>query len=58
MVLANQGFFTKMWFLERYALAAHPAVVVLLAGALVPHDPFGRFRGISLAGSLAVAANA
>ncbi|MFK7986359.1 MAG: ArnT family glycosyltransferase [Sandaracinaceae bacterium] len=34
--LANQGFFTQMWFLERYALAAHPGLMVLLAGLLVP----------------------
>ena len=34
--LANQGFFTQMWFLERYALTAHPGLAVLLGGLLVP----------------------
>lgn len=50
LFLAYQVFFTKMWFLERYALAAHPAVTILLAGALVPGDLRAAPRWITMAG--------
>ncbi len=33
---ANLVFFTKMFFLERYVLPAHPGLLVLAAGALFP----------------------
>lgn len=35
LVLANFVFFSKMFWLERYALPAHPGIVVLLSGALL-----------------------
>lgn len=46
---ANLGFFTKMFFLERYALPAHPGLLVLAAGALLPADATGRRRVPALA---------
>ncbi len=35
VVLQNAVFFTKMFWLERYALPAHPCVLVLVGGALL-----------------------
>ncbi|MEM9071702.1 MAG: glycosyltransferase family 39 protein [Myxococcota bacterium] len=35
LVLANFVFFSKMFWLERYALPAHPGIVVLLGAALL-----------------------
>lgn len=34
LVLFNAAFFTKMFWLERYALPAHPGLLVVLCGAL------------------------
>lgn len=36
VTLANLGFFTKMFFLERYALPAHPGVLIVIAALLCP----------------------
>ncbi len=36
LALANLVFFTKMFFLERYALPAHPGITLVVAGVLVP----------------------
>ena len=52
LVLGNALFFTKMFWLERYALPAHPGVLVLVAGALVGR---GRRLAPGLARSLALA---
>lgn len=35
LVLANAVFFTKMFWLERYALPAHPGLLVVIAGVLL-----------------------
>lgn len=55
--LANQVFFTKMWFLERYALPAHPCLTVLLAGALLPRV-WEEAKAYAAVGLVAVAATA
>jgi hypothetical protein len=34
IALANVGFFTQMFYLERYVLPAHPGLLVLIAGML------------------------
>ncbi len=39
LVLANFVFFSKMFWLERYALPAHPGLLVLAAGALFASMP-------------------
>lgn len=52
LVLGNALFFTKMFWLERYALPAHPGVLVLVAGALAGS---GRRVAPRLAPSLAIA---
>ncbi len=52
LVLGNALFFTKMFWLERYALPVHPGLLVLVAGALVGS---GRRVAPRLAPSLALA---
>lgn len=47
LCLANVVFFTKMFFLERYALMAHPGIAVLLAGALVTGARVPRAVGLA-----------
>lgn len=44
LVLFNAIFFTKMFWLERYALPAHPGLLVVICGAL--------FAGVSRLGAL------
>ncbi len=39
LVVENAVFFTKMFWLERYALPAHPGVLVLASGALIAGLP-------------------
>lgn len=48
---ANLVFFTKMFFLERYVLPAHPGLLVLAAGALVPAGA----RSVARLGAIGVA---
>lgn len=56
VIVANQVFFTKMWFLDRYALAAHPPFAVLIALALLPESTAS--RRVLLAGALPIAVSA
>jgi len=53
LVLGNFVFFTKMFWLERYALPAHPGVAVLLAAALL-RGPSPRLGTAALGLSLGV----
>lgn len=46
LVVVNAAFFTKMFWLERYALPAHPGLMVLVCGVLlgpVSREVFPRF---------------
>lgn len=54
VVAANVVFYTRGWFLERYALPAHAALVALLASAFNTQAP-GRGRRAALAAVTAAA---
>ena len=55
--LAYQVFFTKMWFLQRYALPAHPCLAILLGAALLPRV-WEEAKAYAAVGALAVLATA